>query len=215
MSKKESSEKTVKKILDVSKRLFFTYGYENTSLQNIIDELDGLSKGSIYYHFNSKESILNAISENMLYESSPFLLVKNDTILNGLEKIKKAFMLSLENDEKQYINKMLMQSTNSPKLIYEMINTNKRVLSPQLLELINEGIEDKSIETSFPKEMSETILMLINLWLVSFLYPDSLLELKKKIDFIASMTKKMGIDFIDQELRNRLVNVLSSLNNIY
>jgi AcrR family transcriptional regulator len=215
MGKKKSSEETIKKILEVSKRLFFEYGYENTSLQNIINELDGLSKGAIYYHFDSKESILNAISEKMLYESSPFIIVEEYKKLNGLEKIRKAFMLSLDNSEQQYLNKMLIKNTNSPKMICEIIDTNKRVLTPQFLKLVNEGIEDGSIKTDFPKEMSEITLMLINIWLLSFMGSGNYKELVMKIDFISSMTKNMGIDFIDSELRDKLIRVLSSLNNLH
>lgn len=214
MKKKRSSEATVKQILEVSERLFLTYGYENTSLQNIIDELEGLTKGAIYHHFKSKEAILNAINEKILYENSPFLLVKEYKDLNGREKIRKAFLISLENKEQQYINKMLIQKTNSPKLIYEMIETNKKVLAPQLLELINEGLDDKSIQTEFPKEMSEVIMLLVNIWLLSHIYPVSDTELKRKIEFISTMTKNMGADFIDDILKEKLIGVLSSLNSL-
>lgn len=214
MRKRRSSEQTIKKILEVSKRLFYKYGYENTSLQNIIDQLDGLSKGAIYYHFNSKEAILNAISENMLYENNPFLLVEHYESLNGIQKIRKAFMISLDDNEQQYLNKVLIRNTNSPKLVCEMIDTNKRILAPQLLNLINKGIDDGSITTKYPTEMSEIILLLINIWLLSFLYPDNRIELIRKVDFISSMAKSMGIDFMDSELRDKLVSVMLSLNSI-
>ena len=213
MKKKRSSEATVKQILEVSEKLFLTKGYENTSLQNIIDELDGLTKGAIYHHFRSKEAILNALSEKVLYENSPFLSVKEYRNLNGLEKIKQAFLISLDNTEQQYYNKMLILNSNSPKLVHEMIDTNKRVLAPQLLELIYEGLADQSVQTNFPKEMSEVIMILINLWLLSFLYPVTHQELKSKIEFISTMTKNMGMDFIDANLKERLIDVLSLLNN--
>ena len=44
-------------ILDVAEKLFYTKGYEATSVQDILDVLD-TSKGSFYHHFESKEQVL-------------------------------------------------------------------------------------------------------------------------------------------------------------
>ena len=54
-------EKTYEKILEVSSKLFFEKGYENTSLQDIVNNLDGLTKGAVYHHFSSKDDILDAV----------------------------------------------------------------------------------------------------------------------------------------------------------
>ena len=42
MARNKHPEETVAKILDVAMRLFVECGYEQTSMQNIIDELGGL-----------------------------------------------------------------------------------------------------------------------------------------------------------------------------
>ena len=60
MARNKYPEQTVKLILDVSTRLFVEKGYEQTSLQDIINETK-LSKGAIYHHFISKEEIFEAI----------------------------------------------------------------------------------------------------------------------------------------------------------
>lgn len=46
MARNKHPEETVAKILDVAMRLFVEPGYEQTSMQNIIDELGGLTKGA-------------------------------------------------------------------------------------------------------------------------------------------------------------------------
>lgn len=50
-------------ILETAERLFFEKGYEQTSIQDILDALS-LSKGGFYHHFASKEAILSEICEN-------------------------------------------------------------------------------------------------------------------------------------------------------
>ena len=56
MARNKYPEETVKLILDVSTKMFCEKGYDNTSLQDIINETK-LSKGAIYHHFDSKEDI--------------------------------------------------------------------------------------------------------------------------------------------------------------
>ncbi len=63
MSRNKYPEETVNLIIDVSLKLFLEKGYENTSVQDIINGLGGLSKGAIYHHFKSKEDILAAVSD--------------------------------------------------------------------------------------------------------------------------------------------------------
>ena len=59
MARNKHPEETVEKILAVSAKLFMEKGYEHTTLQDIIDNLGGLTKGAIYHHFKSKEDILD------------------------------------------------------------------------------------------------------------------------------------------------------------
>ena len=49
---------TRERILDISLELFTTQGYDKTSLREIAEHL-GFSKAAIYYHFESKEAILD------------------------------------------------------------------------------------------------------------------------------------------------------------
>ena len=60
MARNKHPEETRSLILDVAFRLFMEKGYEHTSIQDIIQQLGGLSKGAIYHHFKSKEDILVA-----------------------------------------------------------------------------------------------------------------------------------------------------------
>lgn len=47
-------------ILDVSERLFYQNGFEQTSVQDVLDMLK-TSKGSFYHHFDSKLSVLETL----------------------------------------------------------------------------------------------------------------------------------------------------------
>ena len=47
MARNKYPEVTVEKVLDVAQRLFLEKGYDNTTIQDIVDHLDGLSTGAV------------------------------------------------------------------------------------------------------------------------------------------------------------------------
>ena len=47
-------------ILDAAEELFAARGYEETSTGDILDRV-GIARGTLYYHFRSKEEILDAL----------------------------------------------------------------------------------------------------------------------------------------------------------
>ena len=96
MARNKYPEETVNLILDVAGRLFMEKGYEHTSIQDIIDNLGGLSKGAIYHHFKSKEEILDAVTDRIMEESNRKLTgIQERKDLNGIEKLRTLFKSSL------------------------------------------------------------------------------------------------------------------------
>ena len=67
MARNKYPEVTVEKILEVSQRLFMEKGYDNTTIQDIVNELGGLTKGAIYHHFKSKEEIIDVLGGKTLF----------------------------------------------------------------------------------------------------------------------------------------------------
>ncbi len=89
MARNKYPEETVNLILETAQRLFTEKGYEHTSIQDIIDNLGGLSKGAIYHHFKSKEDILDTVMTRLSETSNKTLLdIQNRSDLTGKEKLK-------------------------------------------------------------------------------------------------------------------------------
>ena len=89
MARNKHPEETVNRILEAATRLFIEKGYEHTSIQDIISNLGGLSKGAIYHHFKSKEDILEAVTDKMTEESNKILeKIRDREDLTGKEKMK-------------------------------------------------------------------------------------------------------------------------------
>ena len=94
MARNKYPEVTEERILEAAQRLFLEKGYDNTTIQDIVDQLGGLTKGAVYHHFKSKEEILDKVSDRMFFQNNPFEAVKQRGDLNGLEKLREAVRLN-------------------------------------------------------------------------------------------------------------------------
>lgn len=206
MARNKYPEVTAEKILDVSQRLFLEKGYDNTTIQEIVDELGGLSKGAIYHHFKSKEEIMDALGDRMFFHNNPFEKVRARTDLNGLQKMRMAVMLN-QSDEKQIeLTKQAIPMLKNPHVLARMIETNRRCLCPYWEALIEEGIQDGSIQTQYKKELAE-FLVLMDIWLIPSIFPAAPEELQNRIHCIGEMLQKMGLPLLNEEIDEKIASL--------
>ena len=64
MARKKDPEGAKAQILTAALQLFTEKGYEETTMQNIVD-LSGMSRGAIYYHFKDKTEIYQSLYESL------------------------------------------------------------------------------------------------------------------------------------------------------
>lgn len=201
MARNKYPEVTVERILDVSQRLFLEKGYENTTIQDIVDELGGLTKGAVYHHFKSKEEIMDAVGDRMFFSNNPFEAVRGRTDLNGLQKLREAVRLNQSDKERVRLTAQSIPIAKSPRLLQEMIVSNRKVLTPYFLELIEEGNRDGSMHTDYPREIAELLPLLTSLWLLPSVYPAGREQMKRKFLFLGEMLEKMGVPLMDDSIR--------------
>ena len=201
MARNKYPEVTVERILDVSQRLFLEKGYENTTIQDIVDELGGLTKGAVYHHFKSKEEIMDAVGDRMFFSNNPFEAVRGRTDLNGLQKLQEAVRLNQSDKERVRLTAQSIPIAKSPRLLQEMIISNRKVLTPYFLELIEEGNRDGSMHTDYPREIAELLPLLTSLWLLPSVFPASREQMKRKFLFLGEMLEKMGVPLMDDSIR--------------
>ncbi len=211
MARNKHPEETVQLILDAAYRLFMEKGYERTSIQDIIDQLGGLSKGAIYHHFKSKEDILIAVSDRMTAESNQMLAaIRDRSDLCGKEKLKTIFKESINRPVQNDIFTVVPNFHNNPRLLFSLLHETIEEVAPNyLLPIIKEGISDGSILTDYPEQLAEMILLVANVWMNPMIFDDSEEESYRKIMVFRQMMQGFGLDIVDLEMSERLQELTS------
>ncbi len=206
MARNKHPEETINRILEVSFRLFMEKGYEHTSIQDIIDHLGGLSKGAIYHHFKSKEDILVAVTNKMTEESNQILLtIRDRTDLTGKEKLKTIFKESIFRPVQDDIFTVAPDLSNNARLLYSIFRETVEEAAPNyILPIIEQGILDGSIQTDYPAELAELIILAANIWMNPMIFNNSAEEAHRKFMVFRQMMEGFHLDIIDDELLDRL-----------
>ena len=209
MSRNAHPEETVQLIKTVAYRLFMEKGYEHTYIQDIIDHLGGLSKGAIYHHFKSKEDLLVAVTDAMTSESNRMLTVIRDrTDLTGKEKLKTIFKESINRSVQDEIFMVAPDFHRNPKLLFSLMHDTIDNVAPNyILPIIKQGIADGSLETDYPEQLAELILLVANVWMNPMIFNSSPEESYQKFMVFRKMLQGFGLDLVDDEILERLVEL--------
>ncbi len=170
-------------------------GYEKTSISDIMDMAGG-AKGMFYRFFQSKDDVMHALGNQLFFENNPFDAVRERTDLNGLQKIRSLLVLNQSDPERNQLNMQAIPILKDPHILAAAVEENRRILTPLWLELLEEGKNDGSIKTEYPKELSE-LLPLINFWLMPTVFPATEEELHHKYRFVMDVSEHMGLPIFD------------------
>ncbi len=152
-------------ILDVAQRLIYTKGYEQMTIQDILDDLQ-ISKGACYHYFDSKQALLEAIIERMQQEVEQILLpIMHDSQLSALEKLHRFFATvnHWKTVRKDFFLALLhvWYQDNNVLVRQKLRTTGATWLAPWLSTIIRQGVEEGVLTTSYPDQVGEVVLTLV------------------------------------------------------
>mgnify|MGYP003375402927 CR=1 FL=1 len=87
--------KTKRKIFETAMQLFADKGYEATSIEEITATV-GVAKGTLYYHFSSKEEIFNFLVEEGMKLLKNSIQIKTDKVSNYIDKIRAIILIQIK-----------------------------------------------------------------------------------------------------------------------
>ena len=137
----KEAEERKNEILDVAERLFEINGFDHTSTNDILKEV-GIARGTLYYHFKSKEDILDAIIDRItgrLIDNASAIIDRRE--IPVLQRLTLTIQsLNVNSD----LGKEIMVQVHRPQNALMHQKMREKLLTgvnPLIASLIREGIE--------------------------------------------------------------------------
>lgn len=147
-------------ILSVAYNLFITKGYDNTSVDEIIEKVN-IAKGTFYYYFTSKEEMLDEVINKMI----------NEEIIEG----KKGVLMPIPIEQKVVgivtslrpkSNELnIVEALNNENNIKMHMKYNKRIIDEAtiiLKDVVLEGIDKEVFNCTNIEERIKLLLKMSN-----------------------------------------------------
>ncbi|WP_433596207.1 TetR/AcrR family transcriptional regulator [Lysinibacillus xylanilyticus] len=159
--RKEAMERR-NEILDAADELFGKKGFDGTSTNDILEKV-GIARGTLYYHFKSKEDIMDALIERyntqILGSAKEIASNKNIPVHERIVRVVMALNISGGNGKEIIDHIHKPQNALMHQKIQKVIING---LPPILTEIIREGIEQGLFSTPYPYECMEMIVAYTN-----------------------------------------------------
>ena len=158
----KEAEERKNEILDVAEKLFGERGYDATSTNDILKEI-GIARGTLYYHFKSKEDILDAMIERM----TGSLVAKANEIARktGVSVLQRLTLMMMALNVNNDLGHEIMEQIHKPQNALMHQKMQERLLAgvnPIVTSLIEEGIAQGICQTDYPAEVAEMTLLYSN-----------------------------------------------------
>ncbi|WP_289757331.1 TetR/AcrR family transcriptional regulator [Faecalibaculum rodentium] len=146
-------------ILDAAEKLFGTKGYDATSTGDILREL-GIARGTLYYHFKSKEDILDVmidrLTQALAARAAEVLDRKDIPVLQRLTLMIQSLQVN------NAVGHEIMSQVHKPQNALMHQKMQERMLTavvPLVTSLLQEAREEGLCQTRYPEEVTEMTLL--------------------------------------------------------
>ena len=152
-------------ILDVAERLFYHKGYEQTTVQDILNVLDA-SKGSFYHHFESKFTVLETLCVQRSSKALEEATEAAGRETRGLNRVSELlhYTMPLRLGEEKFMALLLpIMFTAEGRTLYTQYSQALRdTFAPQMLAALYQAADEGDIHLYHPAYTADLLMALIN-----------------------------------------------------
>ena len=193
----KTKEERRNEIIETAGKLFEEKGYEQTQVQDIVNEI-GVAKGLFYYYFKSKDEVMEELADRYADAIIDAVNKLIDKDIATFDKINRIFQIFIDSAEKKFgIFMGILNVKNG--ITHERIffNVGKKMV-PLVTELILSGNDKGECNCSDPKFITEFLVSgLFNI--MNQISPDEKIDyLKEKLSTIKTMILKL-YNFAEQK----------------
>ena len=152
----KKGEKRKKELLKIAYDMFLAQGYENTSVDEIIERAQ-IAKGTYYYHFQSKEQMLEEVIDMMIDSEAKMAEQIITMDIPVPQKIVMMITSMKPTEAEQPIKNALFQPENV--LMHHKVRKKLiTIITPLLSEVIKDGVNEGIFECD---NITERVKMLL------------------------------------------------------
>ena len=155
--------------VDAALRLIQVRGYEQLSVQDVIEEV-GASKGAFFHYFDSKAALLAAIVDRMVEVATRTVApVAVDPSLTAVEKLQGVFagIARWKSEQPEFqpdavVDLARTWYADENRIVIERMRVAVAMrLTPMLLDILREGVLDGSFSITSPEGTASVLTALI------------------------------------------------------
>ena len=193
----KTKEERRNEIIETAGKLFEEKGYEQTQVQDIVNEI-GVAKGLFYYYFKSKDEVMEELADryaDAIIDAVNKLIDKDIATFDKINRIFQIFIDSAEKKSGIFMGILNVKNGITHERIF--FNVGKKMV-PLVTELILSGNDNGECNCSDPKFITEFLVSgLFNI--MNQISPDEKIDyLKEKLPTIKTMILKL-YDFAEQK----------------
>jgi AcrR family transcriptional regulator len=159
VQQRKNPEERKHEILDAAEKLFYEKDYTKTTINDILKAV-GIAKGTFYYHFESKEEVLDAIVDR--YIQNGLKMARKIALNNRLNPVQKIIrILKGEGSKDGAEQETLEQIHQVDNAQFHQKSLSRTIISlaPLFTQIVEQGIEQGYFRTPYPQETIEMILL--------------------------------------------------------
>lgn len=153
----------INEILNAAEPLFYSKGYQETAISDIAKKM-GVAYGVIYYYFKSKEELLEALISRELSDFTAKIKIMANShdipVRDKLQLVINTLFQSLRRDDGLLFE--FLHNDRSIHFIDKLSRQGNKLLSPLLLEIIEEGNRNHYLNTPYPQSVINIILSILD-----------------------------------------------------
>jgi len=152
-------------ILDVAQSLLYRKGYEQMTIQDILDG-NHISKGAFYHYFDSKQALLEGLIERTGEEGMQLIRpILTDPTLNALQKLQIYFNSAMrwKTTQRAVLIPVLKvwYSDDNALLRQKELAAGKKMMLPLLTDVLRQGVAEGLLPMPHPEQTAEVLISLI------------------------------------------------------
>jgi len=151
--------------IDAAQRLMQAKGFDQVSIQDLLDELDA-SRGAFYHYFESKQALLEAMVDRIVDAAMLVVYpVLEDPGLTAIAKLERVFsVIGAWKTERKALMLALLQvwMSDDNAIVREKIRRlSVTRLTPVLTPIIQQGVDEGTFDTKSPAETAHVLIVLL------------------------------------------------------